>query len=134
MRKRRANETLAHSFSVFSPNSRDSFCPSEHMCNKRFGIKWQCRVFAEAVYFVPIGDAPMKEINALIGHYREKFGIEIGVLRALSLNSSDVDTSRQQLVSENVLDSMRRAHPEYSENHSVILIGITGQDMYPRSQ
>ena len=88
----------------------------------------------EAVYFVPIGDAPTLEINALVGHYREKFGIEIGILPTLALSSSDVDTGRQQLIAENLVESMRRAHAEYVGNNSVILVGITRQDIYPKGQ
>ena len=88
----------------------------------------------QTVYFVPIGDAPMSEINALINHYREKFGIEIQALPPLALNSANLDTDRQQLIAETLLDSMRQAHADYAGNRSVILIGITRQDMYPRGE
>jgi predicted Zn-dependent protease len=86
------------------------------------------------VYFVPIGDAPTSDINALVGHYKQKFGFEAHVLPPMALDETDTDPDRHQLIAENVLESMQQAYPEYSLNKSVILIGITRQDMYPRSE
>jgi len=83
------------------------------------------------VYLVPIGDAPEDEINALVGHYQEKFGMAIKVLPRMKLDDSDYDTSRGQVIAENLLQSMGRAYPEYTNNWATVLIGITGQDMYP---
>jgi predicted Zn-dependent protease len=36
------------------------------------------------------------------------------------------------LIAEDVIQSMLRHYPEYAEDKSAVLIGITGQDMYPR--
>jgi len=83
------------------------------------------------VYLVPIGDAPEDEINALVSHYQEKFRMAIKVLPRMKLDESDYDTSRGQVIAENLLKSMSRAYPEYSDNWATVLIGITGQDMYP---
>ena len=84
------------------------------------------------VYFVPIGQAPLAEIEQLVSDYREKFGIEIKVLPVLRPQESDIDSTRQQLIVENLITSMLHAHPEYAGNASAILIGITAQDIYPR--
>jgi predicted Zn-dependent protease len=81
--------------------------------------------------FVPIGDAPTSEINALVGHYREKFGIESQVLPPIALQPADLDVARHQLIAENVIDSMLRDLPQYA-NTSAVLIGITRQDMFLR--
>src|SRR4029077_6428605 len=51
----------------------------------------------------------------------------------IKLDSSDVDTTRRQLIAENVIDSMVRAYPTYAADKSAVLIGITRQDMSPRS-
>lgn len=83
------------------------------------------------IYFVPIGDAPTSEINALVAHYQQKFGLEGTVLPALTPRSSEVNPDRHQLIAENVLDSMHRRYSQYVENNSSILIGITSDDMYP---
>ncbi len=83
---------------------------------------------------MPIGDAPMPEINALVDHYREKFGITVHVLEPMTLDASDVNMNRRQLVAENVIQSMLRNYPKYASNKSAILIGITAYDMYPRGE
>jgi predicted Zn-dependent protease len=84
------------------------------------------------VYFVPIGQSPSPEIEELVRYYREKFGIEIKALPNLRPQESDVDFLRHQLIAENLITSMQRAYPEFSRNSSVVLIGITAQDIYPR--
>jgi predicted Zn-dependent protease len=83
------------------------------------------------IYFVPIGDAPTPEINSLVAHYHQKFGLEGTVLPALTPGSSEVNLDRHQLIAENILDSMHRTYSQYVENNSSILIGITSDDMYP---
>ncbi|HEY6249395.1 MAG TPA: ankyrin repeat domain-containing protein [Candidatus Angelobacter sp.] len=86
------------------------------------------------VYFVPIGEAPMEEINALAGHYREKFGMDIKLLPSMKLGGTDYDPERDQVIAENLLQSMARNYPEYANNWAAVVIGITGQDMYPLAE
>jgi predicted Zn-dependent protease len=86
------------------------------------------------IYFVPIGDAPSSEIDGLVAHYRQKFGLESAVLPALTPGTSDVNPDRRQLIAENVLDSMHKTYSRYAEDNSSILIGITSDDMYPLGQ
>ncbi len=52
----------------------------------------------------------------------------------MPLDQADLDVNRGQLIAEKLVESVRRAHPEYAGNRSVILIGITQEDMYPRSE
>jgi predicted Zn-dependent protease len=87
-----------------------------------------------SIYFVPIGDAPGSEIEGLVAHYQQKFGLESTVLPALTPKSSDVDPRRRQLIAENVLDSLHKEYSQYVGNNSSILIGITADDMYPLGQ
>jgi len=84
------------------------------------------------LYFVPIGSAPTWEIDDLVLHYREKFGIKAHVLPPMTTDASEIDAGREQLIAEDVIQSMLRHYPEYAEDKSAVLIGITGQDMYPR--
>lgn len=86
------------------------------------------------IYFVPIGDAPISEIQGLVSHYREKFGLESTVLPALVPTASNRNADRQQLIAEALAASMHTAYAEYLQNNSSILIGITSEDMYPLSQ
>jgi predicted Zn-dependent protease len=86
------------------------------------------------IYFVPIGDAPISEIQGLVSHYRQKFGLESTVLPPFVPAASDRDTDRQQLIAEPLARSMHTAYAEYFKNASSILIGITSEDMYPLSE
>ncbi len=88
------------------------------------------RPIASELLFVPIGDIPTSEIDALVEHYHEKLGIKGGVLPRVSLQSVDTDPVRHQLIAEHVIDSMLRAFPQYAST-SAILIGVTRQDIFP---
>jgi hypothetical protein len=50
---------------------------------------------AAKIYLVPIGAAPMAEINDLASHYREKFGIQAEVLPAINPGFRDLDHERK---------------------------------------
>jgi len=86
------------------------------------------------LYFVPIGQAPMNEVQDFIAHYRAKFAIESSVLQTVKLDASDFDQSRSQLVAENAIESMLQAYPDYAKNKDAVLIGITSLDMYPKAE
>ena len=85
------------------------------------------------LYFVPVGDAPKSEISDLVTHYRERFGIQIRVLPPIAPSTGDLDQARHQLIAESVIETMLRSYPEYASDESSVLIGITRQDIYPRS-
>jgi predicted Zn-dependent protease len=86
------------------------------------------------IYLVPIGDASSSDIDGLVDHYRQKFGLESSILPALKPGPSEKNPDRHQLIAENVLDSMHKTYSRYIENNSSILIGITSDDMYPLGQ
>lgn len=86
------------------------------------------------IYFVPIGDAPTSEIDDLVAHYQQKFGLKSTVLPALIPGPYEVSPTRHQLIAENVLAFMRKTYFQYVKNNSSILIGITSDDMYPLGQ
>lgn len=85
------------------------------------------------VYFVPIGDAPMAEINDLLSHYREKFGIAAEVLPGIKPFDTDYDRSRRQYVVEALGQTMLQMS-DYRMSPLDLLIGITAHDIYPRSR
>jgi predicted Zn-dependent protease len=89
---------------------------------------------ADKLYFVPIGDVSTLDIEGLVKHYREKFGIEARILERMQPASSDVDPRRRQLIAENLLNTMLVRYPDYANDKSVVLIGITNQDIYPQSE
>jgi predicted Zn-dependent protease len=83
-----------------------------------------------AVYFVPVGNAPIAEINGLVTHYQEKFDLKSAVLPPMTVSPKDFDSSRQQLIAESVVLSLQRDYGKYLQNNSAILIGVTSDDMY----
>ncbi|HYL92751.1 MAG TPA: hypothetical protein VEW69_06295 [Alphaproteobacteria bacterium] len=85
------------------------------------------------IYLVPIGNVSMDEVNDLASHYRQKFKVTVDVLPPSKVDETVIDAERQQLIAENLLQSMLRAYSDYRLNSSDVLIGITGQDIYPRS-
>lgn len=86
------------------------------------------------LYLVPIGDAPVAEINDLATHYQQKFGMQTEILPAIKPDETDIDAQRRQLIAENLVQSMLRAYSDYRMNDADVLIGITAEDIYPRSQ
>jgi predicted Zn-dependent protease len=86
------------------------------------------------VYFVPIGAAPTAEINDLVSHYKEKFGIQVEVLPAINPGYGDFDGDRKQFIAENMVQTLLKNYSDYRANPGDVLIGITGEDIYPKSQ
>jgi predicted Zn-dependent protease len=89
---------------------------------------------ASKIYLVPIGDAPVAEITDLASHYREKFRIQTEVLPAIKPDVRDLDRNRNQLIAENLVRTLLSNYSDYRTNSGDVLIGITGQDIYPQSQ
>jgi predicted Zn-dependent protease len=86
------------------------------------------------LYLVPIGDVSMEEINDLASHYRQKFGITVEVLPQLKPDETVIDSTRHQLIAENLVQLMLHYDSDYRLDPADVLIGITGQDIYPKSQ
>ncbi|HET8924925.1 MAG TPA: hypothetical protein VFN26_18240 [Candidatus Acidoferrum sp.] len=84
-----------------------------------------------SIYFVPVGNAPISELNDLPGHYQQKFNIKSVVLPQMAASARDFDPNRRQLIAENVLQTLQQGYASYLQNNSAILIGVTGDDMYP---
>jgi predicted Zn-dependent protease len=86
------------------------------------------------IYFVPIGGFPVEDLQPLVQFYREKYKLEITVLDRIPLEPATLDTSRRQLMAENLAASLRKGVPEPARNPETLLIGFTTEDMYPVSQ
>lgn len=82
------------------------------------------------VFLVPLGPFPEEELAWAPAYYKTKFGLDVEVLPAVSLNSSARDTRRGQLVAENLIALMQRKLPEWNKDQSNVLIGVTTSDMY----
>jgi predicted Zn-dependent protease len=82
-----------------------------------------------AVYFAPVGNYPTNEVDLLVRHYREKFGLEIGVLPTVHVSADAFDRTREQLVAEGVIDALSRTDAAVKDP-SAIVIGLVRADMY----
>lgn len=86
------------------------------------------------VYFVPIGPFPADELDPLVEYYRQKYSLEITVLRSVRLDDTSRDPARQQFVAEKLISAIRTGLPKLGKDPKVILIGFTSEDMFTASQ
>ena len=82
-----------------------------------------------SVFFVPVGDFPREEAEALAAHYDRKFGMAIGILPSLVLPRKAYDTARRQVVAERVLDAVAATYRQAADRGSVV-IALVDRDMY----
>lgn len=98
------------------------------------GVKLAPKVEGSKVYFVPIGDFPVEQLQTLAQYYHEKYGLEITILNSIPIDPICRDASRQQLMAESLAASLRRSVPEHGGEPGAILIGFTAEDMYPTTK
>ena len=89
---------------------------------------------APKIYLVPIGNVPADEIVDLANHYHEKFGVPTEILPGIKPGDRDVDGMRQQLIAENLLQTLLENYSDIRTVKGDILIGVTSNDIYPKSQ
>lgn len=82
------------------------------------------------IYFIPVGDFPAESIDQLAAHYKDKFNLTIETLPRIQLDSSMVDRSRNQVVAETLIATLKRQHPSLENDPDAILIALTSEDMY----
>ena len=86
------------------------------------------------IYFVPLGDFPAGQLDSMVDFYRQRYGLEIPVLKGVPIDDSARDSARQQVIAEKLLASLKSANPNLANDHKAILIGFTSEDIYPSSQ
>jgi predicted Zn-dependent protease len=84
------------------------------------------------ICFVPIGGFPVDQLETLSRYYKEKYKVEISLAKTVTIDPAALDSSRHQLMAEDLAASLRHALPEYDV--STILVGFTSEDIYPVSQ
>ncbi len=92
------------------------------------------KVEGSKIYFVPLGDFPVDQLQTLVQYYHEKYGLEITILNSVPVDPMIRNASRQQLMAEILAASLRRSVPEHGGEPGSILIGFTAEDMYPTSK
>lgn len=89
------------------------------------------RSLGSKIYFVPIGDFPIDQMQQLADYYHRGFGLEILILKSMAVPATAEDEDRRQLVAEKLIDDLRNTFPELAADPKAILIGFTSLDMYP---
>jgi predicted Zn-dependent protease len=87
-------------------------------------------VEAPGVYLVPIGRFESVSVTKLAGELERRHEVPMRTLRAIPLRRSTVDDDRDQLVSERLIELLRRQYPVH--HPSAVVIGLTQFDMYIR--
>jgi len=82
------------------------------------------------VYLVPLGKPQTLLSPALLAFFRKKYGLELKLLAPVPLPPWTRDESRNQLISEELVEAMKRGDPQLALDPDSILIGLTDQDMY----
>jgi len=86
-----------------------------------------------AVYLAPFGDFPREDAEALVAHYREKFGVTIEVLPSIAVPDAARDAGRGQLIAERLIDTIA-ATDVVAADPDAVVIGLTDGDMYIAAQ
>ncbi len=86
----------------------------------------------ERVYLQAFGDFPVSRVAEITDHYLYVHGLPLEVLPARPLPAHTVDPARRQVISEELLDLMRRANSQIAADPRNVIIGFTTLDMYPR--
>jgi YD repeat-containing protein len=82
------------------------------------------------VYLVHVGSPATIDLDPFRDYYRQTLGLDVTVLPPIPIASDSFDRSRQQLVAESVVSSMRRSLPALSKDPEAIILGVTELDMY----
>ena len=86
------------------------------------------------VYLVPLGPGVPVPLRELADHYRQTYKLNVIVLPELALGDPRVqDTTRFQLIADELLGYMVRKNPKPSSEPGAAVIGVTVQDMYIRA-
>jgi predicted Zn-dependent protease len=92
------------------------------------------KVEGSKIYFVPIGDFPVDQLQTLAQYYHEKYGLEITIVNSIPVDPIWRDASRQQLMAESLAAGLRKSVPEHGGEPASILIGFTVEDIYPTTK
>jgi predicted Zn-dependent protease len=86
------------------------------------------------VFLAPLGDFPAETARALVDHYRQKYGLEVTVLDPATIDPRAMDAGRDQLVAEDLIESMRSSYPAVATDTNAVLIGLVSDDLYIRDR
>jgi YD repeat-containing protein len=82
------------------------------------------------VYLVPVGKPQSILSTDLLSYYRKKYNLELRVLAPVPPPAWAKDEIRHQFIAEELVEAIKRAYPQFTNDPDAILIGVTDQDMY----
>jgi YD repeat-containing protein len=83
------------------------------------------------VYLIPV--ALQEPLDWAPAYYKAKFGIDVQILPAIELDKALIDSQRQQVDSEQLIEHLGRKFPELAGDPANILIAVTSHDIFIRS-
>ena len=86
------------------------------------------------VYIVPIGSLPEVGLRELPQYYREKYNLSVELLDPIPLDASVYDVAEGKVVDDELEELLKRRIPRIANDPAAVLIGITAEDMYVRSE
>ena len=82
-----------------------------------------------SVYFIPIGDFSVSDLDSLVAHYQAKFDLTVEILPSIEIPDDAVDSSRNQVIAERLIDAIG-ASRDVSADPTGVVIGLTSTDLY----
>jgi predicted Zn-dependent protease len=86
------------------------------------------------LFLAPLGSFPADTVESLVDFYRQKYGLEINVLNAIPIDPDAWDVGRDQLVAEELIESMRFSYPVVTNDTGAVVIGLVTTDVYTRTR
>jgi predicted Zn-dependent protease len=86
------------------------------------------------VFLAPLGNFPADTVESLVDFYRQKYGLEINVLNVMPIDPDARDVARDQLVAEELIESMRFSYPVVTNDTGAVVIGLVTEDVYTRTR
>jgi hypothetical protein len=82
------------------------------------------------IYLLPLGNPDVAQLERSANQLSERFHVSIRVLPKEAIDPAIEDSSRKQLVGERLLQTVRIAHPELTDDYDAFVIAVTDRDMY----
>ena len=86
------------------------------------------------LYLVAVGDVPPALMSSLVAGAEQTLGIQVAVLRPLSVDRTMYDPARSQLIADELIAAVRSRYPTLARNPRARVIAITAQDMYIKAR
>ncbi|HJS97800.1 MAG TPA: cytochrome c oxidase assembly factor Coa1 family protein [Terriglobales bacterium] len=84
------------------------------------------------LYLVTFGTPADLSLKDLAKYSQQKLGVTLTLLPSLPLDESVIDVHRDQAVTEEILETMKRKIPAAADPHAIV-IAVTDRDMYARN-